>query len=1599
MEAPSSESLQTTLQHIQGLINRIQTNDQDYTLEELATLRDLARETNTVLLSMRETLEETQLKAFNRLSWMERFLTESEIKIENQIKTLRKEFAAVLMDFNLDVRFSQCLGLHNYEQVLKSIDNYTQKDWTIVYSHMWRLYKAAGIKVRVNTFTMKHTVDTKVKQFTVNWESSKSTEAAKNDIDVEVFGKEFGVHTVTGAELDELSCSDESIGYWNDDILEQDIDENCDTLPRNGGRIAHKVKKLGRRSTNNNSFKDKGAYITATIKAHKPKKIVARPLTNPQTDNGLLTKVISMPKTHTWTAGDITKEIQRKINADEFESVGIMYRTAQDLLIDTESKEKSSQWVENSTGGICARPVKDFTVVKNSYQSGARLPDTRGIEMVHPSKMNRVNKLVSLKKRVSKDFPDDSRILHQFIDKLTDEELQKGLSDKNVYNTMCLRGLGLIKNLHVIEPSINGPQGTSRGTCYLARLVTSTSYASALMGPAPLEDCPVCLESKPLIQLHPSHFAMSRHKLCSNCCAQLFLRDTYSRPRCPLCRSPLSGPNVLLTSNFFNDPHSNEFIHYVRCTGATGSFCVVVKMNGVVVSDHAQEESVATFLDQYKLYIPPTNGFYLSLEHYLSNLVTLGIAYDHEISSALNGNNGEWTNADDLAMAARNYTACSNRIASRNGRRNLVAAPIDYSTSSPLSLYELTHYVVPFQFGGVWYAWNGRNVLSEATNNQLIGGVKFIDPDTGEGWDIGYEGDAVRSKEAGFGFAITYTLLKDSSGTDLPELLTIPGQDTYMTSAIGEIPEAYRGPGVDVLQPVYFIPLFRDLRKKFPSIKFGEQVRKGMASYCNSYMVDLDPLLVSQTLKYCWESMVTNGIRNTGAVDIARMNQDEMKKILVEEDYVTATNLLKYNHLVDYGSYVAADAVTCQLPLNFVMRPDCQFVRHTLFEDHSNLQPDPNNFGIESEFVVPEFVTMLNAGAPKWKDEQYQRFHASNMARFLCYDNNGTNTCLAAQRMCKSRENEEQYMQNQFNVWSLMKDKLLYRRRQGGYSDTIRKLEDTFRCYVRDVPVMIDGKEVHRHAQWFGNSSLPNKPPKQLTHSIPNGDGTFTNWDDDSDGAHFIANEMNRLIYQSTRSKIDFLKDSFNNMAMWAYYGIYQSYTETMWTEYGRSRCADEIHHLKMKLRKCYVKGQLIHLDEVNMVKRLNATVKRELAKCGKVPRFFVTYEAGCMYANDIPEYFKMALTGEHTIAQEHTQYGFVRMTIKHCAKREEYDLENAFASLIAATREDNSIYSVVFSDDMCIAGKVGGHPFCFNGDISGCDASNRHMIFGTLGLAMSNFHAARAVGLVSQCCGLIRMTNPSNKEERVDLDIHGPFEGSGSVLTSALNFVASHAILSGFLYDLTHTTFEDFDPAASFQRGAKLSGHKVTAGDCYLDGSFQPELIQFLKYSPMLTVEGKYIPVKNVGCLLRSWGLVQNGLSAKSLNISEAAFLAMTHAERFDLHACNVIRSLSNEANCAVYSTFRERYLCKQGEQTSVDVNAMDHDPQNDLKFAAGNYSQHNIDVKSFCNRYQLTNDELNELTEVIRTIRIGAAVQLTALSKIFKIDYDLAPVEDQTK
>ena len=475
----------------------------------------------------------------------------------------------------------------------------------------------------------------------------------------------------------------------------------------------------------------------------------------------------------------------------------------------------------------------------------------------------------------------------------------------------------------------------------------------------------------------------------------------------------------------------------------------------------------------------------------------------------------------------------------------------------------------------------------------------------------------------------------------------------------------------------------------------------------------------------------------------------------------------------------------------------------------------------------------------------------------------------------------------------------------------------------------------------------------------------------------WIVNQQLVLVSRCERSRVEKYVDDLRDVCHWAYNTVFLRYYEFC-SAFDMRSAAAEIRHVKRELRRNYVRSELLHEDSNLMVKGLEANIKREMAKFGKAPRLFVSYGAGSMYSPELPEYVKIGVDGEHVLVGNG-----LTMVINIMAKPCSDSLSKIFTQLYEAMSVDNFVYAAVFSDDMCIAGCINGQKFCWNVDISSNDSSQDMPAFLTLFQCMANFNESRALGLLKQCMLPIKIKNPAgNLDQHVAVQFHGPFEGSGTVLTTCLNHIGSYLILTsfhGFVSVLKATNLPDCMVAA-----AATIGHVVTIDDCFENGACVFERVQFLKRSPFLH-GGCWHPYVNLGCLFRSFGMIEDDLLPNMLSLTSGKFARMPNSSRMDHFFSAVVAGWKNEPRNVIIDALRSRF------NTSCEAEVVDKLMHNSVKNILMDHKDlSGLDnTDAICARYGLSDADISELVYYITQLKLGDLVSTSCVDKFYRADY----------
>jgi len=455
------------------------------------------------------------------------------------------------------------------------------------------------------------------------------------------------------------------------------------------------------------------------------------------------------------------------------------------------------------------------------------------------------------------------------------------------------------------------------------------------------------------------------------------------------------------------------------------------------------------------------------------------------------------------------------------------------------------------------------------------------------------------------------------------------------------------------------------------------------------------------------------------------------------------------------------------------------------------------------------------------------------------------------------------------------------------------------------------------------------------------------------------------------------LIDTVYTGAHWAYHGAWKAFI-TRLPKFIRRHWVAEIIHSKRELRRRYVNGKKWSPDSDIFVRLLKAQIKRETAKAGKDPRLFVTYDAGCMYANDIPVYYKHCMHGQHYF-EVRTEKGHFTCSVTIFAIPSSPELVEIFDRLYKARGTDHHMECVIFSDDQVVffEGRM------YEVDVSSNDSRQGLCTFYATYLALREFCGEEAEGLMEQCMLPIRATNPAHPEEFFDIQFSCPFEGSGSVLTTVLNHTGSlinllytfHVWAYGYGAKLDMVEYETH----CIRKGALLNGHKVTVKYCEMF-----EQVTFLKHYGTMTPDGMIVSLC-FGSVLKNFGAVNDDLVALMLGVSDVQFNSMPWSERMDRFLGSVILGLKNEPTYEALTVLRTRFPgthSVKGEAINGSRKMLESGGE------LVNF-QTNVD-QGFLNRYGLTRAEVLEFVHEVGHLRVGQFIPTRLGRRVMHVDYD---------
>lgn len=1061
---------------------------------------------------------------------------------------------------------------------------------------------------------------------------------------------------------------------------------------------------------------------------------------------------------------------------------------------------------------------------------------------------------------------------------------------------------------HRIKSSLNGNNGSATNTDD-----HDHSARYSLMDIA--DECSVCWNERPLVRLHDA----CDHVFCVECCWALF-----DKP-CPLCRAIPSLVETPSNAGVILNYRDNWYLEdYFRMYVLNRMYWITHVGRSDIDQLHLLRQAV--FLSEMLVCVYRRYRWYRYCDRWISvpppdilldSIASTGVV----VSPQINGNNGEWTNGDDMAQQAnlhlprRNALGVNGRLPPPEGgfqpraadarghnRRNAAARvhglpppPVEMGVPEPEREWRRRFHVqgpmeVGFVYDGNYYTEplidDGRfiDVLRPGTyDNVLRSGPGWME--RGNGGKICYVGSpwatftipayaTFHRREPEFALRTLQGLMDATHST-----LRLSGATQSTLQAVRNCVErTVRNFPADMLDALtgYLV--------KLTSYRLHVSTQQSQNIYCYT---DPNPYALLEDDVYENDAM--------GSVEVLKPKRIYSENCDVQFEYEADPDII-----------VTGDVI--MVPTGVVDANGVEGRRPEMIE-----RPCPRRW----------YRTMMCS--------------LEGARKFVEYECNDHNANKALKRLVAINDNHD--------------------ARKYWEQYTSRRLHETFSAQWSGM----------RHSSVVATAAaVPLREPREpLWLDIHN--------DADALAIARAADLMNRYQHERfCRSYIDFVKEAVPEMSTWAYNQMYlahMEYIEPLWSRWANAN----IPHVKKTLRQGYVLNHGTLDTRDIMVARLAAKVKRELAKPRKAPRLYVGYEAGCMYANELPEFVKVAMQTHFNVSRNGHMFSV------YCfSKPRAKDIDEVF-DRIARGLAPNTHILCIYSDDSVWAGNVGGELYAYNCDIAACDSSVKSMGFFLSGVAMAAFDVERAVGLIEQCKLPITLESRAPREHgprhkiKISRRVDGlltPIEGSGTVLTTINNFMVM--LMSAFVY----IERGDYGAPAAIRRAGVLCGLNLEVSDNF---SGCPEKLQFLKFSPIMCSDDRYHMVRNLGPIFRSFGKVDGDLSAEQLGMTPYQFSLTNWTDRMNLFLSGVVQGYKHDPGYIVINALRARFT----EPTCRSVESGMQMETAEVGYTAN--------LGSIAARYDVTTSALSLLADEISKLQVGSIVVSDALTSIFEIDYSL--------
>jgi hypothetical protein len=589
---------------------------------------------------------------------------------------------------------------------------------------------------------------------------------------------------------------------------------------------------------------------------------------------------------------------------------------------------------------------------------------------------------------------------------------------------------------------------------------------------------------------------------------------------------------------------------------------------------------------------------------------------------------------------------------------------------------------------------------------------------------------------------------------------------------------------------------------------------------------------------------------------------------------------------------------------------------------------------------------------------------------FETYGPCAQNVCSALSRYLKARPNEDQLFINQFSLL-------------GGIPDSVIQ-ESASLCgaiYDPDTRI-ITFRSVYKNSR---------KSKERESVKIPEIEGIGIK------KARFLSSFDIRLLMQIF---LDYALSKFPVLfhpACLLVYSFLLPYVDKV--EYFLNLVS--LPHVKQKIYQRWVEDRKTFSKILTNTGSWESKFKWEFGKKGKVGRLYASGDhlalidkVDCDYSkfvSRIPVHYTFSDYGSGLYMSNPTEMSFFLLPwlpdksgirfnyyTQFCDAQNKFDCDTMYRD--AYSLPDGTAKFYYFSDDSFLVIKIFGMVLLYEIDISQCDASNSFPIFT---MCLYNLQIVglgeKMKLLMAQAARPVTIRNPSNKDEFVELLSQTFFEFSGIKATTPLNNQGSETIgmsvaeeLHAFLcaHKSRLPDFLELIPRAAAKVGFVVTVVKAETFN----------QVTFLKRAFNGTTSWLVY-----GCVLRSLGVTEGGLTPEMLCKTRSEFLSMNNFDKFAHLLITSVQGFCNEPNSVIMQALRER-----ATRAYCSINHIDYKSLQGVNFLKSlSNNEFVVSISDLLERYGGEEYELHQLCTYIDQLSPFDVVTSDFLERIFSRDY----------